>query len=594
MSLSFKAGAALSGLLLLGLVGCNQAPPPPATSAVRPPSAASQQWAKLTNAFIESYFAAQPFFAAQSGRHEFDGQMPDLSAHGIKREIARLHDQRDQIQAVDASTLQPNEQFEREYLLTVADRDLFWLEKAHYQTSNPYWYLGDLDPDMYLSRNYAPLDVRMKAYIKYARQIPKIVADIRENLVSPLPKTFVELGIDDFGGFADFYKKDVTAVFASVQDPDLQKQLADADTAAAAAMTSLKEFLESERKKATDNFPLGKDLFAAMVKETERVDVPLDQIEAAGKADLDRNLAALKVECAAYLPKATIQACIAKVAADKPKNGPVARAREQLVMLKEFIQKNNVVSIPGTEEVLVAEAPAYNRSNAAFIQVPGPYDHGVASVYNIAPPNPKWSKAEQAAYIPSEATLLFTSVHEVWPGHFLQFMHSNANPVKLEGLWVGYAYAEGWAHYCEEMMYEVGLGKDNPELHIGQITDALLRDVRLLSAIGMHTHGMTVAQSEAMFREQAFQDPGNARQQAARGTFDPAYLNYTLGKLMIRKLRTDWIAKQRATSAGAAGSTATANDQALWHDFHDKFLSYGGPPIPLLRKLMLGEEGSVL
>ena len=172
MSLSFKAGAALSGLLLLGLVGCNQAPPPPATSAVRPPSAASQQWAKLTNAFIESYFAAQPFFAAQSGRHEFDGQMPDLSAHGIKREIARLHDQRDQIQAVDASTLQPNEQFEREYLLTVADRDLFWLEKAHYQTSNPYWYLGDLDPDMYLSRNYAPLDVRMKAYIKYARQIP--------------------------------------------------------------------------------------------------------------------------------------------------------------------------------------------------------------------------------------------------------------------------------------------------------------------------------------------------------------------------------------------------------------------------------------
>jgi len=324
------------------------------------------------------------------------------------------------------------------------------------------------------------------------------------------------------------------------------------------------------------------------VAQTERVDVPVDQIEAAGRADLDRNTAALKAECATYAPKQSLQQCVAKVVAHKPKDGAVAAAREQLVMLKDFVVKNNVVSIPSTEDAMVAEAPPYNRSNAAFIQVPGPYDHGVASVYNIAPPDPKWSKAEQAAYIPSEATLLATSVHEVWPGHFLQFLHSNANPSKLEALWVGYAYAEGWAHYCEEMMIEKGLAKGDPEKHIGQLIDALLRDVRLLSSIGLHTHGMTVAQSEKMFREQAFQDPGNARQQAARGTYDPAYLNYTLGKLMIRKLRTDWVAKH------AAAGAASADDQALWHDFHDQFLSYGGPPIPLLRKEMLGEEGSLL
>jgi len=278
------------------------------------------------------------------------------------------------------------------------------------------------------------------------------------------------------------------------------------------------------------------------------------------------------------------------MSSDKPKEGAVEAARSQLAMLKDFIVKNNVVSIPSTDEAMVAEAPVYNRSNAAFIQVPGPYDHGVASSYNIAPPDPKWSKAEQAAYIPSEATLLFTSVHEVWPGHFLQFLHSNGNPSKLEALWVGYGFAEGWAHYCEEMMYEKGLGKGDPEKHIGQITDALLRDVRLLSSIGLHTHGMTVAQSEKMFREQAFQDPGNARQQAARGTYDPAYLSYTLGKLMIRKLRTDWVAKAHTASAAAP-----ADEQALWHDFHDKFLSFGGPPIPLLRKEMMGDqEGGLL
>jgi uncharacterized protein (DUF885 family) len=582
---SMKVAAALSAVLLVGLAGCDQSPK---AVAPRGPSLASQNWDKLTAGFIESYFEAQPSFAAQSGRHEFDGQLPDISAHGIKREIARLHDERDQISAVDPKTLEPRERFDREYLLAVVDRDLFWIEKTKFPFTNPNWYGDIIDPDMYLNRDYEPLDKRLKAYIKYARGIPKLVKDIQDNLQSPLPKTYVELGIDKFGGMAEFYSKEVAPVFASVNDPDLQKQLSDADTAAAQAMLALKSNLVEARKKANDNFALGPDLFAQMVAQTESVNVPMDQIEAAGRADLERNTAALKAECATYAPKASLQQCVAKVMADKPKEGPVEAARAQLVMLKDYIVKNNIVSIPSNEEAKVAEAPAYNRSNAAYIQIPGPYDHGVASTYNIAPPDPKWSKAEQQAYIPSEATLLFTSVHEVWPGHFLQFLHSNANPSKLEALWVGYAFAEGWAHYCEEMMYEEGLGKGEPGKHIGQLTDALLRDVRLLSAIGLHTHGMTVAQSEKMFREQAFQDPGNARQQAARGTYDPAYLNYTLGKLMIRKLRTDWVAKQPGASTAAG-----ADNHALWHDFHDKFLSYGGPPIPLVRKEMMGGEGSL-
>jgi uncharacterized protein (DUF885 family) len=177
------------------------------------------------------------------------------------------------------------------------------------------------------------------------------------------------------------------------------------------------------------------------------------------------------------------------------------------------------------------------------------------------------------------ADLLFTSVHEVWPGHFLNFLHSNRVKSTFGRVFVGYAFAEGWAHYTEEMMWDVGLGEGNPEAHIGQLLNALLRDVRYLSAIGLHTKGMSVAQSERLFREAAYQDPGNARQQAARGTYDPAYLNYTLGKLMIRKLREDW-------SSPRGGRKA-------WHDFHDQFLSYGGPPIPLVRRAMVG-KGPVL
>jgi uncharacterized protein (DUF885 family) len=626
MSLSSRVGVAWAAVLM-SMAGCS---PQSKAPGPRPPSQASLQWKQTADGFVQSYFAAQPFFAAQQGKHDYDGQLPDVSAHGIKREIARLHDERDQLNAVDPTQLEPQERFDRAYLLNVVDRDLFYLEKTRFPTTNPYWYLGDIDPDMYLSRNYAPLNVRMKAYIKYARGIPKVASDIQANLAGPLPKTYIELGIAVFGGFVDFYKKDVAAVFASVNDPAMQKDLTEADNNAAIAMSNLSIHLTELRKTATDNFALGKDLYAQMVKDTEQVDLPIEQIEAAGRADLERNTAALKAECANYLPKGTIAACVAKVSAKKPPEGTLDAARRQLVMLREFVQKNNVVSIPNDDQALVAEAPLYNRNNAAFIQVPGPYDKGVAATYNIAPPDPKWSKAEQLQYIPSEATLLFTSVHEVWPGHFLQFLHSNSNPDKLEALWVGYAFAEGWAHYCEEMMYEEGIGRGDPELHIGQIMDALLRDVRLLSSIGLHTEGWTVAQSEKMFREQAFQDPGNARQQAARGTYDPAYLNYTLGKLMIRKLRADWVAKMKsgggaaqtastAAPASAPASAATTGpamtgpamtgpamtgpsmtgtsagaDQALWHDFHDKFLSYGGPPIPMVRKEMMGEAGTLL
>jgi uncharacterized protein (DUF885 family) len=589
MSKSLKVGAA-SSVLLLVLAACNQSTPPPSLKPKpKSLSPASAAWLRQSNSFIEEYMLARPSFAVQAGRHDFDGQLPDLSAHGIKREIARLHDQREQISAVDPTTLEPRERFDRAYLLAVLDKDLFWIEKTQFPFSNPGWYLDQIDPDVYLSRNYAPLNVRMKAYIKYARGIPRMATVIKENLKSPLPKTYVELGIAQFGGLADFYAKNVTAVFAAVSDPDLQKQMADADTNAAAAMNNLKDYLVAERKKANDKYALGADLFAQMVKQTEQVDLSMDKIEAAGRADLDRNTAALKAECNTYAPKASLAQCVAKMAANKPKAGAVEEARNQLKTLKEFIVQNNVVSIPSNDEALVAEAPLYNRSNAAFINTAGPYDKGVASTYNIAPPDPKWSKAEQASYIPGDAALLFTSVHEVWPGHFLQFLHSNANSDKLEALWVGYAFAEGWAHYCEEMMIDMGLGKGDSEKHIGQLQEALLRDVRLLSTIGLHTHGMTVAASEKMFREQAFLDPGNARQQAARGTYDPAYLNYTLGKLMIRKLRADWLAK-----GAAAGSTPPAEDHARWHEFHDKFLSYGGPPIPLLRKELVGEGGELL
>jgi uncharacterized protein (DUF885 family) len=575
----------LLAILTLAASACGQqkAAAPPA--APDPRVEAQAGWTQFASQFLEDTFKAQPFLAVQAGRHEFDGQMPDMSAGAIAKEIERLEAVQAKAESFKADDLTDAQRFEREYVMHVAGSDIFWMDRARAPFVNPAWYIDRLDPEVYLSRNYAPLEVRLKGYIGYAHAIPKIAADIRANLHMPMPRTLLERGISGFGGFADFYRKDVPKVFASVKDDAAQKELAEADEAAAKAMDELKASLVAGRKDATQGFALGEAMFADMLKSTEQVDTPLADLMKIGQDDLNRNLAALKEACAKYLPKGTLHACTLKMQANKPHDGPVDAARKQLIDLKAFIVAKQIVTIPSDEEALVAEAPPYNRANAAYINVAGPYDNGVASTYNIAPPDPAWTKKEQAEYIPGEADLLYTSVHEVWPGHFLQFLHSNRNPSKIEALWVGYAYAEGWAHYCEEMMLEEGLSEGNVEQHIGQLTNALERNIRFISAIGLHTQGMTVAQSEKLFLDSAFLSPGGARQQAARGTYDPAYLNYTLGKLMIRKLRADWVAKQGAASADA---------RAQWHAFHDKFLSYGGPPIPLVRKAMLGDNAGPL
>ena len=416
----------------------------------------------------------------------------------------------------------------------------------------------------------------MKAFIAYLNALPQALESIRANLRTPLAAPIVNYSVNAFGGYAEFFKGEAAAVFKDVKDPALQAELAAALKRAGAASHSLAEWFESQRATATQDYALGPKLFSRMLAATEQVDVPLDRLEAVGRADLERNLKALRAACAQFAPGASLPDCVGRVSAQKPKDGPVAEARRQLPDLRAFVVAKDLVSIPGTEEALVEQAPPYNAQNFAYITIPGPYEKNLPSVYYIAPPDPRWSKEEQEKYIPGVNDLLFTSVHEVWPGHFLQFLHSNRNKSSIGRLYVGYAYAEGWAHYTEEMMWDAGLGAGDHEKHIGQIVQALKRNVRYLSAIGLHTRGMTVEESERMFLESAFLDPGNARQQALRGTYDPAYLNYTLGKLIIMKLRDDWLAANGGPKALKA--------------FHDQFLSYGGPPLPMVRKLMLGES----
>jgi len=566
---------AVTAALVVSLSGCDRSPPT-SQPAAPPPAAdtvAQADWASFVDEFIEAYFVANPSFAAAQGRHEFDGKLPDWSADGIKKTIAWLESSRTKALQFTDSALSPEQRMQRDYVVARIDGELFWLRDAKFPFTNPAFYFDNgLDPNTYVAVPYASAEKRLRAFIEYATAIPDALSQIRANLHTPLPRTFVEYGVRGFAGFAEFYRTDVVQAFAEVTDPQLQEQLRAAIEPAANAMQDMSKWIEAQRPQATEDYALGPERFAAMIRQTEGVTTPLDQLEAIGRTDLERNLKALTQACKEYLPKGTVKECVAKQAADKPEGGPVQEARNQLTMLRQFVIDHDIVTVPGPEQALVEEAPAYRRQNAAYINIPGPYETNLPSVYNIAPPDPSWTKAEREQYIPGKASLLFISVHEVWPGHFLQFLHSNRSSWRFGQLMVGYAFAEGWAHYTEEMMADAGLIQGKPERHVGQLLNALLRNVRFVCAVGLHTKGMTVAQCEKMFVEQAYQDVGNARQQAARGTYDPAYLNYTMGKLMIRKLRNDWLA---------------ANPGKTLKQFHDQFLSYGGPPIPLVRAQMM-------
>lgn len=563
----------LTGIACLALGACTTAATPPAEQASAAPvtqTAARPAWKDYVQVTIDRWFTLDPATAVYQGAHQYDGKLPDWSEAGLAARAAFL---RSVVSEAGAFTgLSPQDAMERDSLVAYARRELFWITDADQPHRNPAWYIGGgLDPNVYVSREYADKPTRMRAMIAFFNAVPQAATQIRANIRTPLPASFVKYGLAGFSGFADYYKGDARAAFADVKDPALQAEFKAASEKAGNAMADLATWMKGQQPSATQDYAMGGDRFARMLRETEMVDLTVDQIEAIGRADLKRNQDALKIACARYAPGKTIPQCFDKLNADKPAESAVIAARKQIPDLTAFVRAKDLVTIPGTEQALVRESPPYNRQNSAYIDPPGPFEKGIPSIYYISPPDPAWSKQKQLDYIPGKNDLLFTSIHEVMPGHFLQFLHSNRAPGTINRIFVPYAYAEGWAHYTEEMMWEAGYGNGDAGVHVGQISNALLRDCRFLSAVGLHARGMT----QAMFQDQCYQVEGTAEQQAARGTYDPAYLNYTLGKLMILKLRDDW--------------TATRGGKAAWKAFHDTFLGFGGAPIPLIRQAMMNE-----
>lgn len=559
--------AALAALLACGLAACSQ-------KTGEAPAAPVISWEEFSTATIAEYYARNPESAVSAGLHEYDGQMRDLSLAANDDYVRWLKGKLEALQSY--GDLEGIEAFERDYLASALSGEVFDYETSGFIRNNPIFYAGQLGTSVYLDREYAPLAERMAAYTAYIAQLPAFLDTMKANLQPPLPASYVTVGHGILSGFTGYLRDTVPGIFASVDDETLQAEFRAANDAAITAAQQTADWLDSLRESATDGYALGEKRFLEMLRAKEGVDVSIAELKAAGERDLEANLLALQEACEEYAPDLDVRACVLKAQSNKPAGGAVEGARRQLPELRQFVEENQIVSIPGTEDALVDEAPPHRRFNAAYINIPGPYETGLPSTYFIAPADPEWSEEDQLAYVPGETVLLAISVHEVWPGHFLQFLHANRTDNNVGRYFGTYSFTEGWAHYTEQMMWDAGLGDGNPEVRIGQLLNALLRNVRYLSAIGLHAEGMTVDESRQMFLDAAFQDYGNAVQQSLRGTYDPGYLNYTLGKLMINKLRSDWIEDQGGREA--------------WGRFHDEFLSYGSPPVPLIRRQMLGPD----
>jgi uncharacterized protein (DUF885 family) len=531
------------------------------------------------------YFVTQhmyrhdPSYAVGLGVHDFDGMLPDRSPKAIETMIAQLRKDQQLLEA--ATDLTPAQKFERDVLVFAIRKKLFDMVELDLLRRNPMSYGGAINLDAYIIRDYAPLVTRAAAVIKLCNGLPAYLAQARANVQLPIPRTWIDTALLQTKGMVEFADKDVRNELTKQVDIPLANQ-AEIDPALDTCKRALTEhvaWLEKQQPQGSNDFALGPTKFMAMLRDTQGVDIDAKQLAAIADEDLRRNLAAIEEAARAIDPKRSTAAVVEQLANVKPAAAEViAFAAKQSEEMRAFIVANEIVSIPSEDVAVVKESPPFQRWNSAFLDRPGPFEQKpLPSYYYISPPDPKWPPAEQLAYIPPKDDLLFTTIHEVWPGHFLYGLHIRKSPSRVLQSNCTYSNSEGWAHYTEEMMFDAGVGQQTPQARIGMLKEALLRNVRFVATIGLHTRGMTVDEAQKLFATKGFVDAGNARQQAVRGTFDPMYLAYTLGKIMIRNLKTEWM---------------KANPGKSLRDFHDTLLSYACAPLPLIRRAMLGDAAT--
>jgi len=435
-----------------------------------------------------------------------------------------------------------------------------------------------------MKRPYAPAAERLAALIEREQKMPVALAHARRNLANP-PRIYTEIAIEQIDGNISFFKSDVPAAFKEVTDANLLAAFRKSNDAVIAALTDYKTFMQADLlPKSNGSYAFGEDTYRRALSANEMIDLPLDRLLAIAEADRQANETAFQATAKTIDAGKPADAVLASLQQDHPAPADLLKTtQDTLDSLRQFITDHHVITIPPSEPAHVKETPPFMRSTtSASMDTPGPFEKAtLQGFYNMTLPYPRWKAAEQADFMRQwyRAAIANVSVHEVYPGHYLQFLYAKQFPSDVRKVYGAATNSEGWAHYCEQMMLDEGFHADDPRYRLAQLQDALLRDVRFIVGIKMHTQGMTVAQATSLFETQAHQPHPVAVSEAKRGTSDALYGYYTMGKLMILKLRRDYQAKM------GQGYSLQA--------FHDAFIRMGPLPLPLIRKAMLGETGEL-
>jgi uncharacterized protein (DUF885 family) len=537
------------------------------------PGGASTEFDRLEQQVVDHFFELQPGYAVFLGLHQYDGRLPDLSRAGTDRWVAEADRLLASLGAVPASSLTASRALDRSLLELLLESPRFDIVESRDLERNPMSYVGGISLTSYMVRPYAPVATRVEAIVRTLEAAPKYLADGRRRLDAVLPKPFLTLSLAIGGGLSSHF--DEAETFARKESAALGGRV---KAARAPAETAVREFLERIRSewmpKASEEFALGPERYQRLLWVREGIRTPFDEIRRSGEADLQKNQARLE-EIAGRPGRAA--ELFETLFQDHPTAAELIPTAQHFVdETKQFVREHDLVSVPEPAVCRVEETPSYGRAlSTASMNPPGPFDTGGdEGIYYVTPVDAAWPEKRQEEWLRSlnRTMLKNITVHEVFPGHYLQFLHFRHAPASLaRKVYLSPSFTEGWAHYAEQLAIEQGIGGSDWKAEVAQLHDALLRDCRLIASVGLHTGGMTVPQATELFVTKAHFEQLPAEREAIRGTFNPEYFCYTLGKLRILEARRKLLQPEFHGSLKA---------------FHDKLLSTGAPPVGLIETLL--------
>lgn len=549
--------------------------------------AAEAAYRKVAAEILDHLYERNPSYATALGLHRYDGRLEDYSRGAIERETRAVDRFKARLEAIDPESLSTDSRLDRELLLHDLDARRIRNEEIRGWARNPDNYSSGITSAAFviISRDYAPAEQRLRSLIQREKAMPAALMEARRNLDNP-PRIYTEIAIDQLDGNRSFFQTTVVEAFAGVKDKALLAEFSRTNDAVIAALGEYKEWLQKDLlPRSNGSYAWGPDVYRRMLSASEMIDTPLDVLLQKAEANLRENQALFAETAKQIDPSKTPLEVLEALQKDHPKpENLLAETQAELDALGRFMTERHIVTIPpGSPPAQVKETPPFMRATtSASMDTPGPFEKAkLRGFYNMTLPDPAWTAEQKEEFMRQWFYPLITnvSVHEVWPGHYLQFLYAGRFPTDVRKVLGASSNSEGWAHYCEQMVIDEGFHAGKPQYRLAQLQDALLRNARFIVGIRMHTQGMTYDQAVEFFQKEGYQPRPVAVSEAKRGTSDALYGYYTMGKLAILKLRDDYRKKM-----GPAFRL---------QDFHDRFIALGPLPLPLVREAMLGERGEL-